>query len=223
MSTVNHQAIAQRLTTDRLGSYLAATGGDLAHAVELYDWNIEIGGAFHEDIGRLEVVFRNAIDGALVAYGVAQGWPQPWYQRSALFPGKHGQRALADIRAARDRATRYNRPEVHGKVIAELTFGFWRFLCPKTYLTSMWVPAVAGAFPNHPDAGDPRRLRRDVEDRIQRIHYLRNRIAHHEPIHQRNLQRDLTGIENVVGWICADTHSWITATSRVRTVLQARP
>jgi hypothetical protein len=223
MSTINHQAIAQRLTTDRLRSYLAATGGDLAKAIELYDWNAEVGGAFHEDIGRLEVVFRNALDEALVARGTAQGWPSVWYRRPQLFPGRHGARALDDIRIARRRATRRGAAEVHGKVIAELSFGFWRFLCTPPYLTSLWVPALAGAFPNHPHPGDPRTVRQDVDDRIQRVHFLRNRVAHHEPIHHRNLQRDVDSIAELAGWICVDTRDWISGASRVAQVVQRRP
>jgi hypothetical protein len=223
MSTINHTAVAQRLTTDRLGSYLAATAGDLALAVELYDWNTEVGGAFHEDIGRIEVVLRNALDAALVAHGNTKGWPTVWYQRRQLFPGKHGDRALVDIATARKRATRRGKAEVHGKVIAELSFGFWRYLCTPAYLTSLWVPALADAFPHHPKHGDPRAVREDVDDRVQRIHFLRNRIAHHEPIHHRNLQRDVDSIVDLTRWICPDTREWLTSTSRVPDVLPRRP
>jgi hypothetical protein len=224
MSTINNQAIVRHLTRERLRSYLASTSGDLEHALALYDWNAQVGGALHEDIGRLEVVFRNAIDEALVAYGTAQGWPMVWYRRRQLFPGgKHGARAIADIEVARDRATRRGLPEVHGKVVAELSFGFWRFLCTKPYLTSLWVPAVADAFPSHPDSGDPRAVRQAVDDRIQRVHFLRNRVAHHEPVHQRNLQRDLGSIAQLAGWISADARDWIVGASRAADVIKDRP
>jgi hypothetical protein len=223
MPTINYAVVATRLTADRLRSYLAATGGDLEAAIGLYDWNTQIGAALHEDIGRLEVVFRNALDVALVSYGSAQGWPTVWYDRRPLFPGRHGRRALEDIVAARGRATRRGRPEAHGKVVAELNLGFWRYLCTPPYLTSLWVPALADAFPHHREPGDPRTIRRDVEDRIQRLHFLRNRIAHHEPIHHRNLERDLADLVQLTGWICADTQAWIVATSRTSTVLAARP
>lgn len=36
---IDHAVIAQRLTADRLRSYLAATDGELDRAVGLYDWN----------------------------------------------------------------------------------------------------------------------------------------------------------------------------------------
>lgn len=224
MSTPDPEAVADRLTRERLRSYLAESGGNVAEAVALYDWNILMTGALHEDIGRVEIVVRNALDQALTAYGQRQAWPTAWYQRSVLFPGGHGRQALKDIATARDRATKRGRTgEVHGKVIAELTFGFWRYLCTAPYLTSMWVPALIDAFPNHPAAGDPRRVRADVEDRMQRVHFLRNRVAHHEPIHHRDLVRDRAGMTDLIRWIDTDTAEWADSTSRVVTVLRARP
>ena len=221
MSAINHPVIADRLTVSRLGSYLTTTSGDLETAIRLYDWNIRAGGSFHEDLGRLEVVFRNTIDAALVTYGSSQGWSTVWYQRSRLF--LHSARARKDIDSARSRATWRGRTETHGRVLAELSFGFWRYLCTASYLTSLWVPALAGAFPRHPKVGNPRAVRADVEDRIQRLHYLRNRIAHHEPIHQRDLKRDLNDLVELAGWICTDTQVWVTNESRTAAVLRARP
>lgn len=220
----NPAVIASRLTRERLSSYLAASRGDIDQALQLYEWNSLMSGALHEDIGRVEVVLRNALDQALTVYGHQSQWPTPWYQHRSLFPGKHGQRALDDIRTARDRATRRgSQPESPGKVVAELTFGFWRFLCTGPYLTSLWVPVLADAFPNHPAAGDPRQVRADVDDRVQRVHFLRNRVAHHEPIHHRDLNRDHASMLDIVRWICTDTSDWATSTSRSMSVLSSRP
>ena len=221
---IDPAVIADRLTLERLRSYLHASDGDLDAALRLYEWNTLMSGALHEDIGRVEVVLRNALDQALTVHGQNSGWPTAWYQRQALFPGKHGQRAKADINTARDRATRrHTVPEAQGKVVAELTFGFWRFLCTGPYLTSLWVPVLAAAFPNHPHAGDPRRVRTDVDDRVQRVHFVRNRVAHHEPIHHRDLQRDYDGMIELMAWICTDTAEWATLSSRANGVLAVRP
>ena len=153
MSTLNHQVVARRLTRDRLDSYLQAVGGSVAAAIDLYDWNTRAGSALHEDLGRFEVLFRNAIDDALVRHGSAKGWQNPWYRQGHLFQGRQSYRTRADISEARRRATRRGRTEAHGKVIAELGFGFWRYLCGSQYLTSLWVPALASAF-----AGTHRRM-----------------------------------------------------------------
>ncbi len=224
MSNINFQEVAARLTASRLESYLRAANGEIEAAIRLYDWNASAAGALHGDLGRLEIVFRNTIDGALLGYGTAEGWPDVWYRQTRLFPGRHARRAREDIATARRRATRGGRhAEVHGRVIAELNFGFWRYLCEPPYLTSLWVPAVAAAFPLHPAARHPEQVRADVADRMQRLHFLRNRIAHHEPIHKRDLSRDHEQLLELVGWMCSDTQAWIAANSRTPQVIAARP
>ena len=219
----NHVTIASRLTHDRIGSDLATTGHDLDAGLRLYDWYIRLSGSFHDDIGRIEVVFRNTIDAALVTYGSSRQWPTVRYRRSQLFPGKHGDRTRKISLPAQTRAREHRGKEVHGRVVAELGFGFWRFLNTDSQLTSLWVAALAGAFARHPQAGNPRVVRADGEDRVHQLHFLRNRIAHHEPIHQRDLRRDVNDLIELAGSICTDTQTWIANESRTAAVLSARP
>jgi len=130
---------------------------------------------------------------------------------------------MNDIKTAKHRAARNRKVTNHGRVVAELTFGFWRYLCTSNYLTALWIPVLGQTFVDHPATGDPRVIRADVEDRIQRIHFLRNRIAHHEPIHQRDLKYDFESVVDVAGWLCPDTATWISQTSRTLEVLSQRP
>ena len=182
--------VAGRLTADRMGPYLDAAGGPAA-AMRLYDWNSAVAGDMHADLGRLEIVFRNAVDMALKNLAAENGWTRPWYAHEPLFRGRRGKVAQEAIATAVHRASRRKRrADAHGGVISELGFGFWRFLCGPAYLTVLWVSALASAFPRHPARGDPRRIRADVERRMKGLHLLRNRIAHHEPIFRRDLARD---------------------------------
>ena len=224
MSSINFREVAARLTTPRLRSYLQAAGGSVEAAIRLYDWNTSAASALHGDLGRMEIIFRNAVDDALLRYGSAKGWPDAWYRRMQLFPGRHARRTREDIATARKRATRGGRrAEVHDQVIAELNFGFWRYLCEPSYLTSLWVPAIGSAFPLHPAARNPETVRADVADRMQRLHFLRNRIAQHEPIHRRDLSRDHERLLELVGWMCLDSRTWVATTSRTPAVIAARP
>ena len=165
------------------------------------------------------------------SYGQVNGWSSEWYDRGpTLFPGKNNRPTLRQIEQAKTNAVRLgggrdqNGDILPGKVVAELTLGFWRFLCASRHLTSMWVPAIAAAFAHHPDAnGNADALRLDIEDRVQRVHFLRNRVAHHEPIHKRNLSNDLAAIVDVVGWISPSTADWITESSRTPATIANRP
>ena len=68
--------VAGRLTADRMGPYLDAAGGDPAVAMRLYDWNSAVAGDMHADLGRLEIVFRNAVDMALKMPALASAFPR---------------------------------------------------------------------------------------------------------------------------------------------------
>ena len=223
-TSVDYAVVAKRLTDDRLGSYLSASCGDLEAAIRLYDWGVAVASAMYADLARLEIVFRNAVDEALGRLGAERGWRQPWYQQGHLFKGQKAKKVRESIAAAIDRGTPKGKSvPMHGQVISELSFGFWRYLCRPTFATSVWVPAVAAVFPEHPDAPDPHRVRAGVEDRVQRLHFLRNRIAHHEPIHERNLQRDREQLLELVHWICPHCYAWVVANSGSEKVLSARP
>ena len=54
---------------------------------------------------------------------------------------------------------------------------------------------------------------------MEKFHFTRNRIAHHEPIHRRDLNLEHEYLLETVGWMCADSRSWIKDTSRTPSVL----
>jgi len=214
----DHREVITRLTVERLSSYLERTDRDEHAALRLYDWNIRASGALIEDICRLEVLFRNSVDMKLADHCQRRGWRTEWYLHDRWFTPE----GLSDIKEARHRARRAGGIERRGKVIAEFSFGFWKFLCARHYLTSLWVPALGGAFPLHPSGPDPRAVRSDVHNRMTRVHKLRNRVAHHEPIHNRDLAGDWQALVEIAGWICPDTRNWIVAHSRTMEILAQR-
>src|SRR6266545_7208644 len=148
--------------------------------------------------------------------GGTQARGRSWFDAAPL-----DERGREDVARARERATRRGRDvEVHGKVIAELSVGFWRYLVASRYLTSLWIPALHAAFPA--GAEDLRRRRGDVEGLLQRLAFVRNRAAHHEPIHRRDLNRDLAAAVELTGWICPDAAASVAVKSPLRQLAQDR-
>ena len=118
-----------------------------------------------------------------------------------------------------------------GSVVAELSLGFWKFLLSPHYAASFWSPALRHAFPGAPPTST-RLGREQVYRPIERLHALRNRLAHHEPVLQpirtpRWPPADVATIVaeaiEVVCWIDTDTASWIGSRSEVSAVLAERP
>jgi len=212
----DYDALARLLSAERLGSYLRWSGGDLPAAFALYEWNMTASAAVMHTTGMVEVVVRNAMDRALVQMGDTKGW-RSWFDRAPL-----DQRGRIDIQKARDRATRFgSQPEVHGKVVAELSLGFWRYLAASRYLTALWTPALYSAFPAGP--GDKLQAQRQVDLHLRNLLLVRNRAAHHEPIHRRNLAQDLRASVDVASWVSPVAGEWVADLSTIAVVVAARP
>lgn len=212
----DYATLRDLLTVERLGSYFGAANGELSGAFQLYEWNMSASSAVMTTTGMVEVIVRNALDAQLQAWATSRG-RGPWLDAAPL-----DRRGQDDVRKARDRATRFGRvPEVHGKVVAELTLGFWRYLVASRYLTSLWIPALRSAFPHGDrDLGDRRRR---VERHMRDLLLVRNRAAHHEPIHRRNHLADLSAAVELSAWVSPDAGAWVGGTSSLATVVAAKP
>lgn len=213
----SYEKLRHLLTNERLASYFADSDGSTEGAFALYEWNMRASAAIMELTSMVEVIVRNSLDECLREWATSRAPTKVWFDIAPL-----DAHAVADVAKARDRASRRGKDvEVHGKVIAELTLGFWRFLVESRYFTSLWVPATHRAF-----SGGPTELRRrqtEVARRMKQLTFIRNRAAHHEPIHRRHLGSDLTAAIELAAWVSADAGAWVAATSSLASSISARP
>jgi hypothetical protein len=209
--------LARLVSAPRFARYVSAAGSP-ERAAGLYAWNVRLTGAVHEELGMLEVVLRNALDRQLSKYHqVALNGDGHWYA-DPLMPWQSA-RMVDQIERARAQATASWRvPELHGKVIAELTFGFWRYVLAAPYQNALWAPALRHAFPHLRPA-----RRGAVYPLVDRLNALRNRVAHHEPVHALDIAARHREVLQVAGWIDPAGGAWIADLSRVTAVLAARP
>ena len=217
LSAEDYESLLPLVTAERMGSYSRATDGGTAAAFALYEWNMRAAASVMELTSMVEVIARNALDTQLRSWATRKHGHPSWLDVVPV-----DQQGRKDIQHARDRAThRGRRPEVHGRVIAELSLGFWRYLVESRYLTSLWVPSTHAAFAHgHPDL---RTRQRDVAFRMQQLNFVRNRAAHHEPIHQRDLRRDVGLALDLAQWISPTAGEWVENTTSLPAVLAERP
>jgi hypothetical protein len=203
--------LQRRLSPERLAPYVRAAG-TVPAALRLHRWNTAVSAALFEDLANVEVVLRNALDERLQAWHVARHGSGDWWDDPdrVLEPQRH-----EDVAIAKARLTK---PATHGRILAELNFGFWRFLLSRRYEATLWTPILRHAFPR---LTPPRRG--EIGDRLQRLNRLRNRIAHHEPVHALVLQSLHEDCLFVAAAICDVTEDWVRRTSRVQATLAIRP
>ena len=96
-----------------------------------------------------------------------------------------------------------------GRIVAELPFGFWRYLLASHYDRTLWKSVFLGVFRDQS-------RRKPVYYRLTRLHELRNRIAHHEPIHAEQLAQRHDELLTVLDWMNPAYRSWAERQSTVR-------
>ncbi len=203
------QQIIATLTSHRLGKYLRTTHNDQRQALRLYAINAKISAAFLVDLHYLEIALRNKFDVELTA-----GFNSPqWYldARFISFLDQRGQDILR--KAQRDAAKGQSRgqPVPAGKVIAELMFGFWLNLTDPSLEHSLWVPYLHKAFlPRTP----PRRSA--LNNSLEKLRQLRNRVAHHEPIFHMDLLGTHKILQDALSLLCPATARVMSETSLVK-------
>jgi hypothetical protein len=197
-------SIERTITKERLTRYLGATGQDVSKALELYEYNVQLSEVLYGLLHGLEVTVRNAEHHALTAsYGTAT-----WYDVAPL-----SQYWKDQLNKAKAKPGVAGKP---GKVVAELTFGFWIDLVQASNHRRIWVDRkLHAAFPN------ARRHRKHIHERLKAIQLLRNRISHHEPVlTATNAMYNGDGVITLpellecVEWVCADTAQWMKAQFR---------
>jgi hypothetical protein len=170
---MNEKAIEKIISSERLAPYLRHHNNDFEKAVEHYKANIEVSEAFYPLISILEVGLRNSIDYQLSRKFNDDNWFENNEFIRIVTPYQ-----IDNISEARKLIHREKKIITPGKIVAELSFGFWTSLFDAKFEMTLWKN-LRLAFPNCPKNI---RKRRTMSSKFNGIRKLRNRIFHHESI-----------------------------------------
>jgi len=190
--------LTQAIAKDRLSQYLTQANGNSMLALMLYERNTRLSQGIYGVLQPLEIAFRNAIHRVMST----DTGRSNWYKYGLSY------REAEAVKSAKNNLVRWHKTVTPGRMVAELTFGFWLRLLDTSYEKSLWVPHLYKVFPNlnKPD-------RATVFNRLYSIKTLRNRVAHHEPIIFRNLGQDYLDTVETIEWICHTTAAWVRTTN----------
>ncbi len=214
--------VRQWLGGPRYDVFLAAGGGDPERALALYEWNAQLSSALFRDLGHVEVALRNAYDAALRARWTGPGhWTSAGPQLFAPLYRTRGSRRVDINGPPRDALARavakVGGPAAQpGKIVAELMFGFWRYLSSAAHEKTLWVPYLFPAFRAGTD-------RRTVDAAVGRLHEVRNRVAHHEHLLGTDVAGRLDDCLLIAELIDTHVAHHLRATTRIPSLLLSRP
>lgn len=202
------EEIEGTLSTPRLSKYLRVTQGRRQAALRLYVLNTRVGAALFADLHYVEIALRNRFDAQLATRYGPQWFDDPAF-RSLINSGTEKLIGKARANAAKFWPREILLPP--GKVIAELTFGFWQALTERRLEHTLWVPYLHKAFLPRKA---PKRV--DFNHRLETLRLLRNRVAHHEPVFHLDLKQASTLVFDVARSLCPATATLVETTSSTR-------
>jgi hypothetical protein len=210
------------LSKPRLTKYLAASAGHPQRALELYEWNSQVSAALMRDLAHIEVALRNAYAEAIDQYwaGRSVDWTRSATTLFApLIRNRNGHRVDINTQHREQLLTasaRVRPTDPPGKIIAELPFGFWRYLSSAAHEKTVWVRYLHRAFPPGTDR------KRDVDNVAAALNRLRNRVAHHEPLIDEDLIAASTRIIRLATLLNNSLGRYVAATSTVAPLVRER-
>lgn len=191
-----------------------------AHVLELpidvlarYLWNIALCEALYPSLNCVEIGIRNSLNEAIAKKYQDAFWFDS--QRAILHPRQAN--AVAEAEATLGPTLASNA----GRIVAELSFGFWTAFFLPYYDRIFWphlLRPVAPFLPKHA------RTRKALWQRFDRIRWLRNRVFHHEPIwRDANLRTHHAEIIEAIGWFSPALREVTILTDRLPQVLHEGP
>lgn len=202
---------------NRLNSFKILEEDNLEILLNRYINNIKLSESLYPALSILEISLRNSLN-----YAIERHILNEW-----LLKELDGQKILTDKtylklkKAYNNVIDRYGKLGVtKGRLISELSFGFWVRLCTKEYNPTIWTQkgVFYETFPNFPKSQAAHI--HSISKKLNSILKLRNRIFHHEPI-LKNLKAVETRyyeIIEILSYMQCNTHKILNKTCRFKQV-----
>ncbi|MEY4011212.1 MAG: hypothetical protein RIT22_336 [Bacteroidota bacterium] len=165
------------MTHPRMNRYLIACNGNTRKAMTLYRKNLQLTQELFTVISCFEVALRNAID-TTTTIALGNDWLKNAAAQGGLFDSTKCRLTKDNINDAINKLHTYS----HYKLVAELGFGFWRFMFAQNQFNAT-KRIVLRVFPSKPTSTpDIQYNNIYIFNQLAQLNAIRNRMAHHEPI-----------------------------------------
>ncbi|GAO31439.1 hypothetical protein JCM15548_13799 [Geofilum rubicundum JCM 15548] len=211
---MNYNTIVETIISkERLQPYLNLHSDNYKKAITHYKANILISESFYPIISMLEVGLRNSIDRQLSRKFNSEKWYEDieFIKIASRHQINKISEARANIQSAKKEVTT-------GRIISELTFGYWTSLFDTKFETILWKN-LRFSFPNCPKN---QRKRKTISSKLNGIRKFRNRIFHHEPISWNliALNSYKEDIIEAINWLDKDLLKWLDELNHVDMIIE---
>lgn len=202
---------AGTISSERLLSFKKSENDTIDMLIERYKLNLRISQAFYPELSILEVTLRNAVD-TMLKTCISETWIEDEIKQQKILNNCEHEKLVTVYNNTKKEYSGSN--FTIGKVIANLTFGFWTNLCSKWYCSNIWNKGrcFKGVFVNYPDNVNNIGV---IAAKLRLIRRLRNRIFHYEPIFKnpQNTLKMYYEIMDMINYLPSDSSNILKDTS----------
>lgn len=197
MNPAFFQQIEGILHTERIDAY-RQDGADHTITLARYLLNMALSESLYPVLQFSEIALRNAVHRELSARCGTDVWYDSPLAR--LTPWQQDK-----VTEAKDALRKRRKPLTSGRIVAELTFGFWTGFFNNSHArTGIGAYLSKRAFPH---AAAAEQYLSKLDKRWLEIRDLRNRVFHHERIlHWRDLDVRHQAILEIIAWMSPELH-----------------
>lgn len=195
------------LSSIRLAGYAGSTPSE---RLASYRRNIQLCQALYPTLHFVEVVLRNRMHVALSRHFETE-W---WFDKRDVVSHKY---AVEQIESAK--RLRGDQDVTADDVVGHVSFGFWRGLFLRSY-ENMWRAIMFDVFPYIPARDASRRA---LNDRVDRINTLRNRVFHHETIVRTDPAQAHGEMHQLLSWLSPEALGELERIDSFRAVHDSQP
>lgn len=197
MNPAFFQKIESILHTERIDAY-RQDGADHTVTLARYLLNMALSESLYPALQFAEIALRNAVHRELTARCCTDVWYDSPLARLTLWQQDK-------VKEAKDALRKRRKPLTSGRIVAELTFGFWTGFFNNCHArTGIGSYLAKNAFPHAPAS---EQYQAKLDKRWQSIRDLRNRVFHHERIlHWKDLDARYQAIFEIITWMSLELH-----------------
>ena len=197
MNSAFFQQIENILHTERIDAY-RQDGADHTVTLSRYLLNMALSESLYPALQFAEIALRNAVHRELSA----RCGTDAWYDSPLARLTSWQQDKVAE---AKDSLRKHRKPLTPGRIVAELTFGFWTGFFNNSHArTGIGSYLSKNAFPHAPAT---EQYQAKLDKRWLEIRDLRNRVFHHERIlHWKDLEARHQAILEIIAWMSPELH-----------------
>ena len=212
MNPAFFQQIEGILHSERIDAY-RQDAADHTLTLSRYLLNMALSESLYPALQFAEIALRNAMHRELSARCSTDAWYDSPLARLTAWQQDR-------VTEAKDALSKRRKPLTSGRIVAELSFGFWTGFFNNSHArTGIGSYLAKNAFPHAPA---PERYQAKLDRRWQNIRDLRNRVFHHERIlHWKDLEAQHQAILEVIAWMSPELRDLAGSLDRFASVRKA--